>query len=1119
MDNSEEICAICREDKCDFETRCGHLFHEECLKIAVFSKNSSICPYCRGEISSIKLLERLFRINEDFENISFGPGNIGELKQMVKHGLVKKNLPLDLIAQKMVDLGWDIDELDFWLDQSKKPTKQSLFYASYYSGRWSLTYKLMKLGCKLVREDGYESVIPRAVGFNDIAFIEKLLGLGVDINSIDSTKSAFHVACDTNNVGMIDFLLENGAKITGYKRETSVYLDYKIGFGNDNRYLFVLNPLISACYYGSINAIRRLHYHFPSIFMNNCVSWQTFAIAIIKGNIALIDALIELGANIKAVDSMYGRNLFMIACAMKNIKVIKHVLEKGEFDINAQDSLGYSAILYPHAPEVFKFLIEKGADQLAKTRDENYTILHIACENSNYDLVKYVLDGTAFSKMSLKDIPRAKKGLIESCFSRIFDNSEIIVDLLLQRGADINEKNLDGETAFSKAYTYKCGIESLEFLLSRGADVNSVESDGMNFLHRILSISKLYYQDDVLIMILVENGINLNSQDKNGWTALHYACQGRRNIQTIMYLLDNGARADIPNNEGEFAFDILVLLGLFPSIEKFEELGLNYSKYIPNSLRAQPCDNCNLDFASVETRCSHFLHIHCMEPKDTCPLCYTRVSLSNIVEKMVFEERDYKDLTTLTDQQLFILLENYIEDEFICDFNTITNELKRRYETKPNFIISNSSYPNGIYPKACAYGRLKLLKFFDSLDICTVDPDFQFFAVSYATVSGNCEIIEYLMNKFGPECINSSLHEFYPIGIACMSRNVEILDFLIEKGAKTKIRSYDADLLAFAASFGSIEIIKRLVEKYGFVPDDMWKLFENIICYSGLYSMFREHPYRYPIIELINFPEKTEDEMIEMTKYFLDRGASIDCCHEHSKESLLSLAATYGCEKLFNFLIDYSLNVLKKQIIMSKHPLTVIAIAESGINFNLLDSIIKMGADVNWADRLGYTALMAACKYGHDKMCSRLIELGAHVNAKEPDDLATALHYACERSHDNVKCVETLLENGADIGARAKYDVSVLHFAVESCYLNIVKKLLSIGFDPNCVNDGLHTPLHYIFNSDHDEDLMLEVAKALVEAGANIYAEDESGETPFDIADRCIKYRKLTKYFNSLPKS
>ena len=45
-------------------------------------------------------------------------------------------------------------------------------------------------------------------------------------------------------------------------------------------------------------------------------------------------------------------------------------------------------------------------------------------------------------------------------------------------------------------------------------------------------------------------------------------------------------------------------------------------------------------------------------------------------------------------------------------------------------------------------------------------------------------------------------------------------------------------------------------------------------------------------------------------------------------------------------------------------------------------------------------------------------------------------------------------------------------------------------------------PLHYIFIPTMARISCWKSQKALVEAGANIYAEDEDGDTPFDIADR-----------------
>ena len=149
MDNTEEICAICREDKCDFKTRCGHLFHEECLQVAVFSKGYMNCPYCRCEISSLKLLEKLISRKGEISNISFTSADIPELKEVIKLGLEKESFALNSVVEKIVELGWNKNELDHWLSERKRSEPHSLFYASYVSGKVDLTHKLMELGCKV----------------------------------------------------------------------------------------------------------------------------------------------------------------------------------------------------------------------------------------------------------------------------------------------------------------------------------------------------------------------------------------------------------------------------------------------------------------------------------------------------------------------------------------------------------------------------------------------------------------------------------------------------------------------------------------------------------------------------------------------------------------------------------------------------------------------------------------------------------------------------------------------------------------------------------------------------------------------------------------------------------
>ena len=206
MENTQEICAICKEENCDFETRCGHLYHEDCLESAVFSKNK-ICPYCQCKISSFKLLEKLIRNKGDISNITLTSADIDGLIDLIKYCLEKESFPLASVVQKMVDLGWNIDELDSWLGKDKRIAPHSLFYASYVSGKVDLTHKLIELGCKIDQgknnhKERNESVLPHAVRINDIEFVKKILGLGVDINGLDCYSSALNVACETDNVSI-----------------------------------------------------------------------------------------------------------------------------------------------------------------------------------------------------------------------------------------------------------------------------------------------------------------------------------------------------------------------------------------------------------------------------------------------------------------------------------------------------------------------------------------------------------------------------------------------------------------------------------------------------------------------------------------------------------------------------------------------------------------------------------------------------------------------------------------------------------------------------------------------------------------------------------------------------
>ena len=58
----DEICAICRENECDFKTRCRHYFHQECLEAACMLRDGEpACPYCTKGISLNREIEILLQ--------------------------------------------------------------------------------------------------------------------------------------------------------------------------------------------------------------------------------------------------------------------------------------------------------------------------------------------------------------------------------------------------------------------------------------------------------------------------------------------------------------------------------------------------------------------------------------------------------------------------------------------------------------------------------------------------------------------------------------------------------------------------------------------------------------------------------------------------------------------------------------------------------------------------------------------------------------------------------------------------------------------------------------------------------------------------------------------------
>jgi ankyrin repeat protein len=181
--------------------------------------------------------------------------------------------------------------------------------------------------------------------------------------------------------------------------------------------------------------------------------------------------------------------------------------------------------------------------------------------------------------------------------------------------------------------------------------------------------------------------------------------------------------------------------------------------------------------------------------------------------------------------------------------------------------------------------------------------------------------------------------------------------------------------------------------------------------------------------------------------------------------------------------------------------------AEVG-NADMLKLLLEAGANADSPNPEGQTALLAVARTGNVEAAQILLQHGATVDAKEKWGGQTPLMWASARRHPQM--MELLIANGADVNARSidrNYQrhiqaegrpksldsgglTPLLYAARENC-IACVDVLLEHKADINLPDPDSVSPLLVaIMNANWD------LAKRLIEAGADVNQWDIYGETP-----------------------
>jgi len=546
------------------------------------------------------------------------------------------------------------------------------------------------------------------------------------IKLLDNLKYLIEYYIDINfelNDRLVNFII-----ITLHKNKDIYYfkeiLNSKMNTKLKKRYINVI--LLTLLKAGNKNILKYLIYQ--GIDINNYLKMKTIFLQEINEEVMnYIKILFEIGLNINDINRIYTKNysdgetLLMRACKENQKELVKLVLEheananeKSKFgntplmyacennceeivkllvelhcDINARNKLGLSALdktCMSNNYSIFKYLIESGAS-IDRSHDKfKKTLLMMACEYGNFEMVKYLVENENDTNIHSTDA-KNRTALFYACEKGKYKEMEY----LIQHGSNINMKSKYGETVLLIAC--ENGYDKIvKLLLDHQCEINQHGKYGETELIRACKNNNI-----TIIKYLIEAKVDINAKDNCGNTGLIIASKNDH-YDIINYLISKEADIYHYNDYGYNSFMYLCqndrnldLIKLF--VEK-GGINIDYRSKNRNSALMISCNNEQYNIFTYLIEKGANVDIYDMERQT--PLMKSFIQGSNTFSKYLIEHgADLFCVDAYRDSALKHCIKNKKNKEvqdYIIKSNILCNKLSKENSRELDLALINDNY-------------------------------------------------------------------------------------------------------------------------------------------------------------------------------------------------------------------------------------------------------------------------------------------------------------------------------------------------------------------------------------------------------------------------------------------